>query len=80
MKRRATTLVRRYRKSILGKSLIAASILVLAVATPVQLAQHVSADKYDDQIQALQQDIDNANSQVAQLKTQAEMYESAVAQ
>jgi peptidoglycan hydrolase CwlO-like protein len=58
--------------------LVFVSILI-AVAVPIQIAQRVSADQYDDQINALQQDIDSYNTQATQLATQANTLQSAVA-
>lgn len=60
-------------------ALVFASLLI-AVAIPLQMTQQVSADKYDDQINALQRDIDSYNAQAATLATQAKTLQSAVAE
>jgi peptidoglycan DL-endopeptidase CwlO len=62
----------------LGRGLILSTAVIMAVATPIQLTQKASADKYDDQIAALQAQIDAANSQVNALKGQADTYQNAV--
>jgi peptidoglycan hydrolase CwlO-like protein len=59
--------------------LIFVSIL-MALAVPMQVVQQVSADQYDDKINALQQEIDNYSAQAAQLTTQADTLQSAVAE
>jgi len=59
-------------------TLVLASLLI-AVAMPIQIAQRASADQYDDQINALRQDIDSYNAQAAQLATQANTLQSEVA-
>lgn len=55
--------------------LICATILI---AIPTQISQTVSADPYDDRINALQQQIDSYNSQATQLRTQADTLQSAI--
>jgi surface antigen/peptidoglycan hydrolase CwlO-like protein len=51
----------------------------VVVGASIQLAKIVSADQYDDKINALQQDIDNYNAQAAQLADQSKTLQSAVA-
>jgi surface antigen/regulator of replication initiation timing len=63
----------------IGRGLIFASALIMAVATPIQMSQNAAADKYDDQIAALQAQIDSANAQVSNLKSQANTYATAAA-
>lgn len=52
-------------------------LIMLGVST--QIVQRVSADQYDDKINALQQDIDGYNAQAAQLADQAKTLQSAIA-
>jgi surface antigen/peptidoglycan hydrolase CwlO-like protein len=69
--------------SIKGRSkklgLIIVSVLFAAVV-PLQMVQKTFADQYDDQINAIQQQIDADNSQSAQLASQASTYQTAIAQ
>jgi len=58
-------------------ALFGLSILVV-VAIPLQMIQKVSADSYDDQIKALQLDIDAYNAQSAKLSAQADTLQSAI--
>lgn len=51
-------------------TLVAASVLMM-VATPIQMSQTVRADKYDDQINALRQEISQYQSRAAELQAQA---------
>jgi len=60
-------------------ALIVISILI-AVAIPLQMTQKVSADQYDDRINALQQDIDAYNAQSAKLAAEANTLQTAVAE
>lgn len=60
-------------------ALIFGSILI-AVAAPVQVVQKVFADRYDDQIGALQQQINSAQAQASQLASQAQTLQVAVSQ
>ena len=57
-----------------------ATTIIFAVATPIQISQSVSADKYDDQINALQEQINQAQAQASQLASQADTLQNAVAQ
>jgi len=66
--------------SFFGKSLIILAVITMAFIAPFQSVQPVLADKYDDQINALQQDINKFNAQAAALKAQANSYQSAVGQ
>jgi surface antigen/peptidoglycan hydrolase CwlO-like protein len=54
--------------------------VLFVVATPVQITQRVFADQYDDQINALQQQINSYNTQAAQLGQQAQTLQSAIGQ
>lgn len=59
---------------------LAVIAVLLMVSLPVQMIQQsVSADKYDEAIQALQNDIDNYNNQIAELQDKADTYENAAA-
>lgn len=59
-------------------TLVLMSILI-AVAVPMQLTKKASADIYDDQINALQQEIRAAQALADQLAAQADTYRNAVA-
>ncbi|MEP7205035.1 MAG: CHAP domain-containing protein [Candidatus Saccharibacteria bacterium] len=51
----------------------------MAVAGSLQLSQQASADKYDDQINALQQNINAYNAEAARLNGEAQTLQSALA-
>lgn len=59
--------------------LVAASILMM-VATPVAITQTVKADKYDEQIAALQREIDSYNAEAAKLAGKRHTLENQLAQ
>lgn len=65
--------------SFIAKSLIVASVIVMAFAVPIQLSQSAFADKYDEQIQALQEDIDKYQAEAARLSEQATTLETEIA-
>ena len=67
-------------KSIVKRATLVLVVLLIAVVTPIQISQSVSADQYDDKINALQQDINRAQAQAAQLAAQAQTLQTAVAQ
>jgi surface antigen/peptidoglycan hydrolase CwlO-like protein len=77
MKLRSATPVSLPLRSRVG--LIALSVL-FAVVVPLQMVQKTFADTYDDQIAAIQTQIDAANAQSAALASQASTYATAVAQ
>ncbi len=66
--------------NLVTKSILVLTALIIAIAVPLQVTQSVFADKYDDQISALQQDIQKAQAQAAQMATQAQTLQTAVAQ
>lgn len=66
-------------KTRINKFVLVLTSILIAVAAPMQITQMVSADNYDDQISSLQQDIDSAQAQAAQLATQANTYQNEVA-
>lgn len=54
--------------------------VLLVLSLPIQMIQStVSADKYDEAIQALQNDIDSFNGKIANLQDKADTYENAAA-
>lgn len=55
-------------------------ILVAVVGIPIQMSQKVSADEYDDKINALQKDIDVYNAQAVKLNAEANTLQTAVAE
>jgi peptidoglycan hydrolase CwlO-like protein len=52
--------------------------LIMALAAPIAMTGRVYADKYDDQIQALQAEIDQAQAQAANLKNVANDLQSKI--
>ncbi len=60
------------------KSILVSFALLFAFAVPIQVATQVKADKYDDIINALQQDINDAQAQATQLSAQAKTLQSAI--
>jgi peptidoglycan hydrolase CwlO-like protein len=68
MKRQSTTLVS---KGLVTKSLLVACAVLMVIAAPLSLQPKVHADKYDDQIRALQQQADQAQGQADQLRQAA---------
>ncbi len=66
--------------SFLGKSLIVLAVITMAFIAPLQSVQKVSADQYDDKINALQKDIEKYQQQAAQLNAQAVTLQSTLAQ
>jgi len=62
-----------------AKSLLVATAVLMAFAVPIQLSSTVSADKYDDQINAIQQDIAKYEAESARLSGEAQTLQSALA-
>lgn len=69
MKHRFTTPVSR---SIKVKVSLVAVAILMAIATPIAMTQKTYADKYDDQINAIQSQIDQYEAQAATLRGQAD--------
>ena len=59
-------------------TLVAASILMI-VGTPIAMTRTANADKYDDQIAALQRDINKYNAQASKLAKERTSYENELA-
>ena len=51
----------------------------MAIATPIQLSQSVNADRFDDQIAALQQEVAQFQAEAARLNGEAKTLQSALA-
>ena len=66
--------------SLVGKSIIILSVLVMAFIAPLQPAQKAFADQYDDQINALQAQSDQYAAQAAILNSQAVTLQSTLAE
>jgi len=62
-----------------AKSLLVVSVLTIAFAVPIQLSTTVFADKYDDQINALKQDVEKYQAETARLSGEARTLQSALA-
>jgi len=67
MKHRSTTPVS---KGLVTRSLLVASAVLMVIAAPLSIMPRVYADKFDDQITALQGEIDQYTAQAGQLRTQ----------
>ena len=76
MKLRTTTPVS---KSLLTRSILVVTTIIFAIAAPIQISQSVSADKYDDQINALNQQKAAYQAQANQLNQQAQTLQVALA-
>jgi surface antigen/peptidoglycan hydrolase CwlO-like protein len=76
MKLRTTTPASR---SISARVTLVIISVFLLIATPIGIVTNASADQYDEQIKALQQDIDAYNAQSAILAEQSKTLQSAVA-
>jgi peptidoglycan DL-endopeptidase CwlO len=68
MKQRSTTPVSA--KGSVTKSAIVATVVMMVLAGPLSIQPKVYADKYDDQIRALQQEIDQYQAQAGALNQQ----------
>ncbi len=67
MKQRSTTPVS---KGLVTKSIIVATAVLMVIAAPLSIQPKAYADKYDDQINALQREIDQYQAQAGALKDQ----------
>ena len=68
--------------SFLGRVLIVSSVIIMAVAVPVQLftTKPVSADEFDDKIRVLNENIANYRNQANTLRQQADTLQNVVNQ
>lgn len=66
--------------SFAKKALLVVVVLLVAVVTPIQISQSVSADPYDDKINALQQDINKYQLEANRLNGEAVTLQSTLAQ
>jgi len=68
--------------SFLGRILVVSSVIIMAVAMPVQIfsSRPVSADEFDDKIRALNEDISNYRNQANELRKQADTLQNVVNQ
>ena len=66
-------------KSSVKKALLVFVVLLVAVVTPIQISQSVSADPYDDKIRALQEDINKYQAEATRLNGEAKTLQSALA-
>lgn len=67
MKRRSTTPVS---KGLVARSLLVATAVLMILAVPFSVVPRVLADPYDEQIKALQREIDQYQARAGQLKDQ----------
>ncbi len=72
MKQRSTTPVS---TSFTAKAVIVAAVVLMAIATPIQMATSAKADKYDDQIAAIQQEVNQYQAVAQSLAGQADTYQ-----
>lgn len=63
----------------MAKSLLVVSAIVVALAIPIHFAGSVFADKYDDQINALQQDINKYQAEASRLNGEANTLQTKLA-
>ncbi len=77
MKQRSTTPVS---KRVITKVSLVVLAVVVAVAVPMSQYGKVAADKYDEQIRALQQEINGYQEQAAQLSQQAKTLQNELSQ
>lgn len=75
MKRRSTTPIF---KVLATKSVIVTTAFLMMVAAPLSMMPRANADKYDDQINAIQQQINQYQAQAGQLKAQADTLQAKV--
>jgi peptidoglycan DL-endopeptidase CwlO len=68
MKQRSATPVS---KGLVTKSILVAATVLMVMAAPLSMQPHVYADKYDDQIKALQQELDSYQAEAKKLKDAA---------
>lgn len=61
--------------SFMAKSSLVALSVLMAIAVPISMTPQTHADKYDDQINAIQKEIDQYESQAAAMRGQAETYQ-----
>ena len=66
--------------SKIAKIALFVMILMTVIGIPIQMSQKVSADEYDDRINALQQDITKYQAEGARLNSEAATLQSALAQ
>ena len=76
MKQRSTTPVS---KGLATKSSLVAGAVMMAMAIPLSFGQRVLADRFDDQINALQQEINGYQQQAAALSAQADTLQNEIA-
>ncbi len=63
---------------VMTKATLIFMCALMAIALPLQLTKKASADIYDDQISALQQEIKIAQDQANQMAAQADTYQNAI--
>src|ERR1041384_7049984 len=68
MKLRSTTPVS---KGLVTRSALVASTVLMVVAAPLSIVPNVSADPFDDQIRAIQREIDAYQSEAQKFRDQA---------
>lgn len=65
--------------SFTAKTLLVVSVITMAFAVPIQLSNTVFADKFDDQINALQNEVSQYQAEAARLNGEAKTLQSALA-
>lgn len=66
-------------KGLVTKSSIVAAAVLMAVAAPISFGQQVFADRFDDQIRALESEIGGYQAQAAELSKQADTLQNELA-
>ncbi len=77
MKHRSTTPVSKTKTTVKKITLISVALL-LAITTPIQVAQIAKADEYDDRINAIQAEIEQYQGKASDLGKQADTYQNEV--
>ena len=75
MKQRSTTPVS---KSFVAKASLVAAAVLMAVSGPVQMGSVARADRYSDQIKAIEQEVQGYDSQAAKLAAESDSLQKAV--
>jgi len=66
-------------KGLVTKSSLVALAVVMVISTPIAITQYARADKFDDQINAIQQIVDGYQAQAAALGAQAQTLQTELA-
>ena len=76
MKQRSTTPVS---KSFTAKSCLVAAVVLMAIATPIQMGQVAYADRFDDQINAIKREVEQYQARAGELQAKADTLQNELA-